>query len=243
MTNTPAVQVEGLHKHYKELHALKGISFEVAAGDFFAFLGPNGAGKTTTLQCVTGLANFSQGSIRVFGKDVVRDYRAARRLVGLCGQEFNFDPFLDIFQLLVYQAGYFGIPETEARDRAESLLKRFKLWEKKKGDFRTLSGGMKRRLLICRALVHSPRVLILDEPTAGADLELRHHIWEYLREINAQGVTILLTTHYMEEAEALSKTIAIIHQGSIVRIGDKSGVLQGRSLEHVFLELTRSEAE
>lgn len=241
MTNTPAVQVEGLHKHYKDLHALKGISFEVQAGDFFAFLGPNGAGKTTTLQCITGLSNFSQGSIRVFGHDVVKDYRAARRLIGLCGQEFNFDPFLDIFQLLVYQAGYFGISGSEAQDRAELLLKRFKLWEKKKGDFRALSGGMKRRLLICRALVHNPKVLILDEPTAGADLELRHHIWEYLKEINAQGATILLTTHYMEEAESLSKTIAIIHQGSIARIGEKTEVLKGRSLEHVFLELTRSE--
>lgn len=241
MKTDKAIEVLDLHKHYKDLHALKGISFEVAAGDFFAFLGPNGAGKTTTLQCVTGLSNFSKGRISVFGHDVVRDYRAARRVIGLCGQEFNFDPFLDIFQLLVYQAGYFGIAGAEARDRAEALLKRFKLWEKKKGDFRALSGGMKRRLLICRALVHSPKVLILDEPTAGADLELRHHIWEYLREINAQGTTILLTTHYMEEAEALSRTIAIIHQGQIARIGEKHEVLQGRSLEHVFLELTRNE--
>lgn len=241
MSNSEAIRVDGLHKHYKTLHALKGISFSVEPGAFFAFLGPNGAGKTTTIQCITGLSNFSQGSIQVFGHDVRREYRQARRLVGLCGQEFNFDPFLDIFQLLVYQAGYFGIVESEAKDRAENLLKRFKLWEKKTGDFRALSGGMKRRLLICRALVHGPRVLILDEPTAGADLELKYHIWEYLREINEQGVTIFLTTHYMEEAEALSKTIAIIHQGNIVRIGDKKEVLQGRSLEHVFLELTRTD--
>ena len=243
MTTAPteAIRVDGLHKHYKKLHALKGISFGVRAGDFFSFLGPNGAGKTTTIQCVTGLANFSEGSASVFGHDVFREYRQARRLVGLCGQDFNFDPFLDIFQLLVYQAGYFGIAASEARDRAEALLKRFKLWEKRTGDFRALSGGMKRRLLICRALVHDPRVLILDEPTAGADLELRHHIWEYLKEINAQGVTIFLTTHYMEEAEALSRTIAIIHQGQIVRIGPKAEVLQGRSLENVFLELTRAD--
>ncbi len=241
MNPTEAIRVDGLHKHYKTLHALKGISFGVQPGDFFSFLGPNGAGKTTTIQCVTGLANFSQGSIRVFGRDVVKEYREARRLVGLCGQEFNFDPFLDIRQLLVYQAGYFGIAKSEAEDRAESLLKRFKLWEKKSGDFRALSGGMKRRLLICRALIHNPRVLILDEPTAGADLELKYHIWEYLREINAQGVTIFLTTHYMEEAEALSKTIAIIRQGQIVKIGSKEEVLQGRSLENVFLELTRDE--
>jgi ABC-2 type transport system ATP-binding protein len=240
-TQNEAIHVDGLHKYYKKLHAVQDVSFSVLEGDFFAFLGPNGAGKTSTIHCITGLANYSQGNIRVHGHDVVSDYRQARRLVGLCGQEFNFDPFLDIFQLLVYQAGYFGIAGAEACDRAEVLLKRFKLWQKKKEDFKALSGGMKRRLLICRALVHDPRVLILDEPTAGADLELRHHIWDYLKEINAQGVTVFLTTHYMEEAEALSKTIAIIHQGKIARIGDKKEVLQGRSLENVFLELTKSE--
>jgi ABC-2 type transport system ATP-binding protein len=236
-----AISVRHLSKSYKTLKAVDNISFDVKAGDFLAFLGPNGAGKTTTIHSITGLCNFNPGSIQIFGLDVVKDYRKARTLVGLCPQEFNFDPFLTIEQLLVYQAGYFGIPKSTASINARALLTRFKLIDKKDQDFRKLSGGMKRRLLICRALVHDPKILILDEPTAGADTELKYHIWDYLREINAGGKTIVLTTHYMEEAEKLSKTVIILDKGRIVHHGDKESLIKNSSLEKRFLELTKSD--
>ncbi|MFT5206592.1 MAG: ABC-2 type transport system ATP-binding protein [Candidatus Omnitrophota bacterium] len=244
MTNkkTIAISIQGLEKYYGDFHAIKDISFEVAKGDFFGFLGPNGAGKTTTIHAISGLANFQKGSIQVLGQDVQKNYREARRLIGLCGQEFNFDPFLSLFQLLVYQAGYFGINKSVAQDRSEILLKRFKLWDKKQDSFRKLSGGMKRRLLICRSLVHDPEIIILDEPTAGADIELRNLIWEYLKELNAEGKTIFLTTHYMEEAERLCKSLAIIHLGQIKSIGPKADVLGGDKLEDVFMQITKSES-
>lgn len=236
-----AIQIRNLVKYYKRFHALKGISFEVKRGDFFAFLGPNGAGKTTTINAITGLSNFQKGSVQIFGYDVAKEYRNSRRLVGLCAQEFNFDPFLNIHRLLVYQAGYFGIPPKKADKRATELLEKFELITKKKEEYRALSGGMKKRLLICRALIHDPELLILDEPTAGADLELKYMIWSYLQDLNKQGKTILLTTHYMEEAERLCRNIAIIHQGEIVRIGKKEDVLKDKSLENVFLEATKVE--
>lgn len=236
-----AIKITNLSKSYGNFLAIDNVSLTIDKGDFFALLGPNGAGKTTTINAVTGLANFHGGSIEVFGHNVVTDYRHSRREIGLCGQEFNFDPFLNIFRLLVYQAGYFGMARSTAQDRAELLLKRFKLWDKKKNDFRALSGGMKRRLLICRALIHNPNVLILDEPTAGADLELKYMIWDYLKDLNREGKTILLTSHYMEEVEALCKSIAIIDKGKLITCGDRNSVLKGRSLENVFLELTRVE--
>lgn len=236
-----AISVRSVSKSYKNLKAVDGISFEVRPGDFLAFLGPNGAGKATTIHSITGLCNFQQGSISIFGWDVVRDYQKARPLVGLCPQEFNFDPFLTIEQLLVYQAGYFGIGRREAVARARALLDRFRLLEKKDQDFRKLSGGMKRRLLICRALVHDPKILILDEPTAGADTELKYHIWDYLREINAGGKTIFLTTHYMEEAEKLSRNVIILDRGRIVHNGETSALIKDSSLEQKFLELTRKD--
>ena len=239
--NTTAIHVSGLKKNYGSFEALKGIDLAVSEGDFVGFLGPNGAGKTTTIHCITGLCNFQHGSIQVFGMDVVRDYRKTRPLIGLCPQEFNLDPFLSIEQLLVYQAGYFGVPKLDALKRARELLKYFRLDEKKSMDFRKLSGGMKRRLLLCRALMHDPKILILDEPTAGADLELRHHIWNYLQELNQKGKTIFLTTHYMEEAEKLSKTVAIIDKGRIVHCGDKETLVKDESLEAKFLELTRAD--
>lgn len=234
-----AIEIINLSKSYGKFLAIDNVSLSVEEGDFFALLGPNGAGKTTTINAITGLANFHAGNITVFNHDVVRNYRQSRREIGLCGQEFNFDPFLNIFRLLVYQAGYFGISKSIAQDRAESLLKRFKLWEKRKNDFRALSGGMKRRLLICRALVHNPNIIILDEPTAGADLELKYMIWDYLKALNLEGKTILLTSHYMEEVEALCRTIAIIDKGKLITCGARDSVLKGRSLENVFLELTR----
>ena len=241
--NDAAISISGLEKSYGSFQALKSIDLNVREGDFVGFLGRNGAGKTTTIHCITGLCNFQQGAIRVFGMDVVRDYRRTRPLIGLCPQEFNLDPFLSIEQVLVYQAGYFGVPKIDALKRAKELLIYFRLDEKKNMDFRKLSGGMKRRLLLCRALMHDPKILILDEPTAGADLELRHHIWDYLQELNQAGKTIFLTTHYMEEAEKLSKTVVIIDQGRIVHSGDKKSLLQDQTLEARFLELTRRSHE
>lgn len=235
----PAIQIEGLTKRYGELKAVDGLSLTVEEGDFIAFLGPNGAGKTTTIHSITGLCNFDAGSVKVFGCDVVKDYRRSRPLIGLCPQEFNLDPFLNIEGVLVYQAGYFGVPRDRAKAKAAELLKFFGLYEKRAQDFRKLSGGMKRRLLLCRALAHDPKILILDEPTAGADIELRHQIWNYLQKINSEGKTIFLTTHYMEEAEKLSKTIAIIDRGKIVQAGPKEELLKDHSLEEKFLELIR----
>ena len=237
-----AISIQNLSKFYGKFQALDGISLEVKRGDFFAFLGPNGAGKTTTINVVTGLSNYKAGEVKVFGYDVTKEYRQSRRLTGLCAQEFNFDPFLNLERLLVYQAGYFGVPKKEASTRAIALLERFQLISKRKEEYRALSGGMKRRLLICRALMHDPELLILDEPTAGADIELKYLIWKYLEELNREGKTIVLTTHYMEEAERLCRTIAIIHQGRIVRTGEKKEVLKDRSLESVFMEATGLDA-
>jgi ABC-2 type transport system ATP-binding protein len=234
-----AISIKNLSKSYKSLKAVDDVSFDVEAGDFIAFLGPNGAGKTTTIHSITGLSNFQQGSITVFGHDVVKDYRKTRPLIGLCPQEFNFDPFLSIEQLLVYQAGYFGVPKHTAVKRAQELLRNFGIYEKRSADFRKLSGGMKRRLLLCRALIHNPEILMLDEPTAGADLEVKHHIWEYLSDLNKKGKTIFLTTHYMEEAERLAKTVIIIDKGRIVHHGDKESLIRDQSLEKTFLELTK----
>jgi ABC-2 type transport system ATP-binding protein len=236
-----AISIKNLTKFYKKFQALDNVAFEVKRGDFFAFLGPNGAGKTTTINCLTGLSNYQSGDVNVFGYDVTSDYLHSRRLIGLCAQEFNFDPFLTIYQLLVYQAEYFGIPPIEAKKRANQMLERFGLADKRNAKHRALSGGMKKRLLLCRALIHDPEILILDEPTAGCDLELKFLIWDYLAQLNREGKTIFLTTHYMEEAEKLCKTIGIINHGRIVRIGDKKQILQDKSLEEIFLEITGAE--
>lgn len=233
-----AIAIKNLTKHYGDLQALDNVSFEVKRGDFFAFLGANGAGKTTTINALTGLSNFETGEVKVFGYDTKLEYVQSRRLVGLCAQEFNFDPFLTIHQLLVYQAGYFGILPRAASRRADELLERFQLTDKRNAKHRALSGGMKKRLLLCRALIHEPEILILDEPTAGCDLELKFLIWDYLTQLNKEGKTIFLTTHYMEEAERLCKTIGILNHGRIVRIGEKKEVLQDKSLEAVFMEVT-----
>ncbi len=233
-----AISIKNLVKCYGKFQALNDISFDVARGSFFGFLGPNGAGKTTTINVLTGLSNYQSGSIKVFGYDVTSEYQKTRPLIGLCAQEFNFDPFLPIHLMLVYQAGYFGIPQKQAEKRTDDLLDRFQLTDKCNMKYRTLSGGMKKRLLICRALIHDPEVLILDEPTAGCDLELRFLIWDYLTELNKEGKTIFLTTHYMEEAEKLCKTLGIVHKGNIVQIGEKEKVLQDKSLQDVFLDVT-----
>lgn len=235
----PAIEIKGLTKFYKKFQALKGISFEVGEGDFFGFLGPNGAGKTTTISAITGLANFNEGTVRVFGHDVVKNYREARALIGLVPQEFNFDPFLTAEQILIYEAGYFGVPKPEAKKRADRLLKDFGLTHYRKLDFRKLSGGLKRRLLISRALMHEPKILILDEPTAGLDLELRYRLWDFFRDINRKGVTVFLTTHYIEEAEKLCNRIGVIHQGSMIEVDDKEQLMKRLSRNMIEIELDR----
>lgn len=239
MIQLAAVEIKNLIKFYRKFQALKSISFDVYEGDFFGFLGPNGAGKTTTISIITGLANFNEGTVRVFGHDVVKEYRCARALIGLVPQEFNFDPFLTAEQILIYEAGYFGIPKREAKKRANQYLDEFALSAYRKLDFRKLSGGLKRRLLIARALMHEPKVLILDEPTAGLDLELRYHLWDFFRDINKKGITVLLTTHYIEEAEKLCNRIGVIHQGSMLEVASKEELLKRMSRNVVEIELDR----
>ncbi len=238
MADDQAISIHNLTKYYRgNFLALKNISFDIKEGEFFGFIGPNGAGKTTTINILTGLANFNQGSVRVFGRDVVSEYRETRRMIGLVPQEFNFDPYLSIEQLLVYEGGYFGIPKKTCRDRAKALLEEFGLYEKRDQDYRRLSGGMKRRLLIARALIHDPKILILDEPTAGMDLELRHRLWQSFRDMNARGRTIFLTTHYIEEAEKLCTRIGVIHKGEIVALNQKDTLIRETSGHWVVIKL------
>jgi len=237
----PAVAVSSLVKRYGQVEALRGIDLSIPAGAFFGLLGPNGAGKSTLINIVTGLASPSSGSASVLGYDVVREYRRTRRRIGLSPQEFNFDRFFSIQDLLIYQGGYFGMPRREARSRAEALLSRFGLWEKRHEKITRLSGGMKRRLQIAKAMIHDPPILILDEPTAGVDVELRRDLWDYWRELNAAGRTILLTTHYLEEALVLCETLAVIDLGSIIASGSRDAVVEraGGDLSHYFLKERR----
>jgi ABC-2 type transport system ATP-binding protein len=238
----PAIELSHVVKRYADFTAVDDISLQVQAGDFFGFLGPNGAGKTTTINAIVGLARLSSGSITIFGHDTVRDWRTARRLVGLAPQEYNFDRYLSIRDILIYQAGYFGLKPKEVSARADLLLERFGLSSKSKQDYMKLSGGMKRRLTLARALIHSPKLLILDEPTAGVDVELRLELWDLLRELNGDGMTVFLTTHYLEEAEALCRNIGIIRAGKLVALEPTRELLEreGKRLQDVFLELTRS---
>ena len=209
--------IKALRKQYDNgFEALKGIDLEVAAGDFFALLGPNGAGKSTTIGIICSLVRKTGGSVSIFGHDIDRDFSAAKRLIGVVPQEFNFNLFEKVQDIVVTQAGYYGLPRELAVQRAEKYLRQLGLWEKRRESARTLSGGMKRRLMIARALVHEPRLLILDEPTAGVDIEIRRSMWQFLQQINAQGTTIILTTHYLEEAENLCRHVAIIDRGVIV---------------------------
>ncbi|MGA8535641.1 MAG: ABC transporter ATP-binding protein [Candidatus Tumulicola sp.] len=213
----------------------------VEAGEFFGFLGPNGAGKTTTINAIVGLAHKTAGTISILGYDNERQWRAARRLVGLSPQEFNFDRYLSIRNVLIYAAGYFGLRGRQVDERADMLLDRFGLTSKANVEYTKLSGGQKRRLTLARALIHEPQVLILDEPTAGVDVELRLELWEWLQALNAEGLTVFLTTHYLEEAEALCKRIAIIRAGRIVAEKPTHELIaDGASLQDVFLELTKS---
>lgn len=215
---------------------------QVKAGDFFGFLGPNGAGKTTTINAIVGLARLNAGSIRVFGYDNLTQWRDARRFIGLAPQEYNFDRYLSIRDILIYQAGYFGIRARDVSERADMLLERFGLASKSKLDYLKLSGGQKRRLTLARALINSPQLLILDEPTAGVDVELRLELWDLLRQLNREGMTIFLTTHYLEEAEMLCRDVGIIRAGKLVAQEPMQELLtrKGKGLQEVFLELTRS---
>jgi ABC-2 type transport system ATP-binding protein len=242
---TAALEIDRLVKRYGEFTAVDGISLTVPEGEFFGLLGPNGAGKTTTINAVVGLATITSGTIRLFGHDAVRDWRAARGTVGLSPQEYNFDRYLNIRDILIYQAGYYGLRGRAVERRADELLELFDLTSKAKQVYTRLSGGMKRRLTIARALMHRPRLLILDEPTAGVDVELRIELWALLRRLNREGTTIILTTHYLEEAEELCQRIAIIEAGRLVALEETQKLIGGRKLQDVFLELTgrRPEAE
>jgi ABC-2 type transport system ATP-binding protein len=238
MTTVPALDIVELTKTYAgKVEALKGVSLSVAPGDFFALLGPNGAGKSTLIGIVSSLVNASGGQVRVFGVDLHRDRTAAMRLLGLVPQEINFNMFEKPFDILVNYAGFYGVPRKVAMERAERELKRAGLWDKAQSMSRTLSGGMKRRLMIARALMTEPRLLILDEPTAGVDIEIRRGMWKLLREINAAGTTVILTTHYLEEAENLCRHIAIIDRGRIVEHSTMKALLAKLDVEGFVLDL------
>jgi ABC-2 type transport system ATP-binding protein len=241
-----ALHITDLRKVYKTgVEALKEVSLDIEPGEFFGLLGPNGAGKSTLIHCTTGLARPTSGTIEVFGHDAIDDYEQARLAVGLAPQELNLDWFLTAEESLDYHAGYFGMPKRERRERTAEMLDAFSLTEKRHERTRTLSGGMKRRLILARALMHRPRLLILDEPTAGVDVELRLELWRYVQMINGEGTTILLTTHYLEEAERLCDRIAFINDGELVAQGTSAELSSGYgvgSLEDAYLELVgRSE--
>ena len=251
--SAPALKITNLKKTYANgVEALKGVSLEVPEGDFFALLGPNGAGKTSIIGITAGLVNKTSGTIEVFGHDVDKEPEVAKTYIGLVGQELNFNPFEKPLDIVVNQGGYYGIPRAEALPRAEQLLKDLGLGDKMHGTGMQLSGGMKRRLMIARALIHKPKFLILDEPTAGVDVELRRGMWDYLRKLTAEGLTVLLTTHYLEEAEQLAKRVAIINKGQIIvndtiekvlamhtGSGEAKEGYRGSKLEEIFLELVR----
>ncbi|MBV9696363.1 MAG: ABC transporter ATP-binding protein [Gammaproteobacteria bacterium] len=239
-----ALSVRGLTKTYRNgVQALKGVDLEVEEGDFFALLGPNGAGKTTLIGIITSLVNKTAGEAQVFGNDVDTQLEAAKACIGIVPQEINFNMFESPFTIVVNQAGFYGIPRSVARERAEQYLRQLQLWDKRNGISRGLSGGMKRRLMIARALMHEPRLLILDEPTAGVDIEIRRSMWDFLREINARGTTIILTTHYLEEAETLCRNIAIIDGGRIVERDRMSSLLRRLHVETFVLNLRNSLSE
>lgn len=243
MSDTPpALQITDLRKSYKTgkdktVDALKGVSLTVPAGEFFAFLGPNGAGKTSLISIVSGLSVKSSGTVLVNGVSIDTDPDKAKSFIGLVPQDFNINWFETVLNIVVNQAGYYGIPRSVAIPRAEKILKRLELWDKKDTQSMKLSGGMKRRVMIARALIHEPKVLLLDEPTAGVDVELRRDMWEFLRELNASGTTIILTTHYLEEAEQLCRRVAIINGGLIIKEGSVKELLASITQSTLLLDI------
>ena len=233
-----ALTISGLTKTYRGgVQALKGVDLNVAEGDFFALLGPNGAGKSTSIGIISSLVNPSSGDVKVFGYDLHTQKELAKSCIGLVPQEFNFNQFETVLQIVVNQAGYYGVPRQVANERAEKYLTQLDLWEKRNARARALSGGMKRRLMIARALMHEPKMLILDEPTAGVDIEVRRSMWRFLEEINNQGITIILTTHYLEEAEMLCRNIAIIDKGQIVENTSMKALLSKLNMETFVLDV------
>ena len=234
----PLLQIDGLTRRYGDLVAVDDVDLTIRAGEIFALLGPNGAGKTTLIGCITGLVTGFEGAVRVAGRDVVRDYRVTRQLVGLVPQELNYDAFFTVRDVLRNQAGYFGVRPDSGR--VDELLERFALDDKAEADTRWLSGGMKRRLMICKALVHDPVLIFLDEPTAGVDVELREELWDYVRELRARGTTIVLTTHYIEEAEQLADRIGILHRGRLRRVAPRDELMAEFGQRDLTLELDRA---
>ncbi|TNX64259.1 ABC transporter ATP-binding protein [Enterococcus faecium] len=233
-----ALEINNLKKIYGSgVEALRGIDLSVKEGDFYALLGPNGAGKSTTIGIITSLVNKTSGKVNVFGYDLDKDLVRAKQQIGLVPQEFNFNPFETVQQIVVNQAGYYGVSRKEAMKRSEKYLKQSNLWEKRNVRARMLSGGMKRRLMIARALMHEPRLLILDEPTAGVDIELRREMWEFLRELNENGTTIILTTHYLEEAEMLCRNIGIIQSGELIESTSMKELLSKLQFETFIFDL------
>lgn len=235
---TLAIDIQNLHKTYRNgFVALEDVSLQVNEGDFFALLGPNGAGKSTTIGIITSLVHKTSGTVKIFGYDIDTHFYEAKECLGVVPQEFNFNIFEKPRDILINQAGYYGLPRKLARERAEEMLKRLELWDKRNDPARNLSGGMKRRLMIARALLHKPRILILDEPTAGVDIEIRRSMWEFLKEINREGTTIILTTHYLEEAENLCNTVAIIDKGQLVEDSDMNSLVEKLNRETFILNL------
>ena len=239
-----ALEIEQLRKTYSGgLEALKGISLNVTEGDFYALLGPNGAGKSTTIGVISSLVNKTSGKVKVFGYDIDQSLELAKQHLGLVPQEFNFNPYETVEQILLQQAGYYGVPRALAKQRAQKYLTQLELWDKRNERARHLSGGMKRRLMIARALIHEPKLLILDEPTAGVDIELRRSMWEFLKKINQQGITIILTTHYLEEAEMLCRNIGIINKGELIENTTMKDLLSKLDVETFILDLEEGTAE
>ncbi|MDD1791954.1 ABC transporter ATP-binding protein [Enterovibrio makurazakiensis] len=233
-----AIEIDNLVKVYgTEVKALKGVSLSVQQGDFYALLGPNGAGKSTTIGIISSLVNKTSGKVKIFGYDIDTDLVEAKKQLGLVPQEFNFNQYEKVEQILLNQAGYYGVERAEAKIRAKKYLSLLDLWEKRNEPSRTLSGGMKRRLMIARALMHEPKLLILDEPTAGVDIELRRSMWTFLKDINEQGITIILTTHYLEEAEMLCRNIGIINRGELVEDTSMKALLKKLDVETFVLDL------
>ena len=233
-----ALEIKNLKKVYATgVEALRGIDLQVEKGDFYALLGPNGAGKSTTIGIITSLVNKTSGKVKVFDYDLDTDLEKAKQQIGLVPQEFNFNPFETVQQIVVNQAGYYGVPRKEALKRSEKYLKQSNLWEKRNERARMLSGGMKRRLMIARALMHEPKLLILDEPTAGVDIELRREMWSFLKELNENGTTIILTTHYLEEAEMLCRNIGIIQSGELIENTSMKELLSKLQFETFILDL------
>lgn len=235
-----ALKIEGFSKSYGDFEAVKNLNLTIKKGEFFGFLGPNGAGKSSTIHCITGISKITKGTITVEGKDVVKDYREARALIGLSPQEFNIDIFATAEQVLWFVGGYYGMSKAKRNERIDELMKILELEPHRKKSFRTLSGGLKRRVMLARAMIHDPEILILDEPTAGVDVELRQELWKYLKKINDSGKTIILTSHYLEEVELLCSRVGIINNGGMVKLMSKEELVKEHgSIEKAYLNVLK----